>query len=204
MTIKQGLKFLDAFSFSLKDKVVFLIRQTEQVLGAVIILDAIKMVDNPSFRQWFPVSFFPNKNMLTNIAIPIGSWMLRFMNKDIPRTSYPPTFPIMMFVFLLNQVLHFATSPPSFCLTTRTSFSEPSTNRFATIKAEFRCYSPSSLVSTIRATNRTVVNHLPTIQAGMLILFLILYLCLIHITIIPYFYQYINLNQCNLRQELPR
>jgi len=69
LTIKQSLKFLYSFGFSLKDKVVFLIRQTEQVLGAVIILDAIKMVDNPSFWQWFSVSFFPNKNVLTNIKI---------------------------------------------------------------------------------------------------------------------------------------
>ncbi len=203
MTIKQGFKFLDAFSFSLKHKIMLLVGQTEQVLGSVIILDTIKMMDYPSLRQRFAVSFFPDKNMLTNIAISISSLMVRSMNKDISRASYLPTFPIMMFGFPLNQMCYFAIRPSSFLLATLTSLGEPSTNRFATINTEFRNYSSFSFVSAIRATDRTPMNHFPTIEAGVFILFLILYLCLIHITIIPYFYQYINLNQCKLRQEMP-
>ncbi len=77
MSIQKGFKFLDAFSFSLEDKVMLLVWQSLQVLRAVIILNPIKMMDNPSFRQRFSVSFFPYKSMLANITFLVSLWMLR-------------------------------------------------------------------------------------------------------------------------------
>ena len=203
MTIKQSFKFLDAFCLSLKHKVVFLIRKSYQIARAVVIFNPIEMVNNPSFRQRLAVGLFPDKDMLTNIAIPIGSWVVRSMNKDISRTSYSPTFPVMMLLFSPNQMLHFTISPPSFGLATRAPFGEPSANGLATVKTKLRLNSPLSFMGTIWTTNGTPMNQLAAIRAGMLILFLILYLGFIHIIIIPYSHQYINLNQCRLRQELP-
>ena len=164
------------------------IRQAFQVLRAVVVFPSIEMVDNPAFGNWLSVSFFPDKDMLTDIPIPICSMVSGPMNKDIPRTSYPTTFPIMMFSFPLNQICYFASHPSSFLLATLTSLGKPPTNRVATINTEFRLDCPSGFMSTIRTSARPFLHQLTTVKPGMLGLFLIFYLCLVHIIIITYTY----------------
>lgn len=204
MIIKQCFKFLNTLCLSLKNQVMFLIRQAYQVLRAVIILDAVKVMNYPSFRQELSLSFFPDKDMLPNISIPISSWMLRFVNKDITRTLNPTTLPIGVFFAVFRIRLHFSYGTEIYCIASWASFSKPSTNRFATIKTMFRLHSLPGFMSTIATPNRPFLNQPTTVHTGMLVPFFILFLCLTHISIIPYFYQYINLNQWELKQEMPK
>ncbi len=93
---KQSLKFLNTLCFGLKNKVMLLSRQSLQVLRAVIVLDAVKMMNYPAFRQWLTVSFFPYKNVLKDIAVG-GAGMLWLPNKNIPITVFSFTaFPLRM------------------------------------------------------------------------------------------------------------
>lgn len=73
----QGFQFLDALCFSLKHKVMLLSRKPYQILRAVINFYPIKMMNNPAFRQWHAVSFFPNKDMFSYITLAISPMMCR-------------------------------------------------------------------------------------------------------------------------------
>ena len=120
MTIKQSFKFLYPFCLSLKHKIMLLIRHGYQILGAIIILDAVQVVDYPAFRQWLAVSLFPNKNVFHNIAIFTCTMMLTFEYHNIVMAFDFATFPIrVMFTcftfistipaYLPSEVTKFAT-----------------------------------------------------------------------------------------------
>ena len=91
LSIEQSLKLLDALCFSLKDTVMFHVGQSHQILRAVIIPDAIQVVDYPSCRKQFVVSFFPNKNMLKDIAIYVSSRVFFPHNFNISSTATTST-----------------------------------------------------------------------------------------------------------------
>lgn len=76
MIIKQCLKFLDASSFCLEDKIMFCARQCHKIAGSVIIFNAIKMMNMPTLWHWFIMGLFPYYNMFLNITIFIGTGML--------------------------------------------------------------------------------------------------------------------------------
>ena len=88
MSIKQCFQFLDTLGFSLKHKVMFPIREANQITRAVIVFNSIEMMNNPAFRQWFAMSFFPDNDMLPNKSVSVGSDMFRFSYKNIPTFSY--------------------------------------------------------------------------------------------------------------------
>ena len=93
--VKQCFKFLNSFSFRLKNKIVLLIRESHKVAKSVIVLNTIKMVNNPTIGQRFLVCGFPNNNMLTHIAITISSRMVFSKNQSISImmpcvTTFPP------------------------------------------------------------------------------------------------------------------
>lgn len=89
--IKQGFQFLYSFRSCLGQEVMGLFGHTDKVSGAIVISDSVQMMNNPTFWQRFTVSFFPDKNMLTNVA-------MRCSNKNI--TIYIlnlATLPLRMF-----------------------------------------------------------------------------------------------------------
>lgn len=112
LAIKQSLKFLNTFCLRLKHKVVLLTRQALQVLRAVIVFNAVKVMNVPAFRQRLTVSFFPHHNMLKNITIG-GAGMLWFVNKVIAITVFDfPPFPLRAFLpfgmgFVMTISAHF-------------------------------------------------------------------------------------------------
>ena len=115
--VKQSLQFLDAFRFSLKQPPVFLIRQSKQVGRPIIILYSVKMMDYPTIRQRLAVSFFPDQNMLPDIALWISSGMVWLQNKYIPCASLtiPSAFPLRMPVSFFR--VQYPQSPSPFHLT---------------------------------------------------------------------------------------
>ena len=136
MTVKQRFQFLNTLRFGLKDKVMFSIRQGYQVLKAVIILDPVKMMNKPTLRQKLPIGFFPNKNVLTDISVPIGSWVFRSGNKNISTALYSAPLPIVVFLPKFDKVAHFAVCPSALSFATWTSLSSEGYCRCATVKAQ--------------------------------------------------------------------
>ena len=84
LVVEHSLKFLDTLSFRRKNKFMLSLRQGFKITRSVIILNPIKMVNNPAFRQWLIVSLFPNKKMFTDIAIAVCIAMARLVYKYIP------------------------------------------------------------------------------------------------------------------------
>lgn len=82
LIIKQCFKFLNAFSFSSKDKIVLSIRQGYEVLYSVVMFNSIEMMNYPTFRQWLTIGLFPYKQMLSDMIIKC-SWMSRGINENI-------------------------------------------------------------------------------------------------------------------------
>lgn len=111
LIIKQGFKFLNPFSFGLKDKVMFLVRQCFQVTWPVIIWYTIEMVNYPTFRQWLAMSLFPDKDMFHYISIFTNSRMLRFKYHNVSIVCFNSTaLPIRMVATYLVFLRTFLTS----------------------------------------------------------------------------------------------
>ena len=120
LAIKQSLKLLNTLCFSLKDKIMLFAGQGFKITWTVIIRHPIKMVDYPVWGQCLAVSFFPNKDMFTNIALLTGSRVFWLKHIYISICSLKAsTFPTWAFVSRL--FFHpFAIKCPS---TISTSFS---------------------------------------------------------------------------------
>lgn len=78
LTIKHSFKFLNTPCFRLKNMIVGFARQGFQVARAVIILNTIQVMNNPSLRQRSSMCLFPNKDMLKDITFLVRSWMTGF------------------------------------------------------------------------------------------------------------------------------
>ena len=88
MSYKLRFQFPYSFlqGFLHQKYVVFLIRQSQKIFRAVIGLDAIKMMPYFSSFKWASQFFFQYQYMFRNIRVFIGSWMIRFINKNITPT----------------------------------------------------------------------------------------------------------------------
>ncbi len=148
MTIKQCLKFLNTFCFSLENKIMFLCRQTSKIFRAIITLNTIKMMNNPSFGQRFPIGFFPNQYMLTYIAHFCSSVMAWIVNHSITIVIIVATFPKgRFFTFWKTSFIQLPCSPKPKYLTTMTP-RRSGTYRFPTIFTIFFVFfSPFSTIS---------------------------------------------------------
>ena len=94
LIVKQCLQLLDTLCFSLKNKAMLMIRHCLQILGAIIISNAIQVMNYPTLGQRLIMSLFPYKNVFQNIAI-FGSWMLRFAYANISLAISYATLPIV-------------------------------------------------------------------------------------------------------------
>ena len=103
MLFKKSLKFLNALGFSLKDKIMLFVRQTHKIARAVIVFNAVKMMNYPSFWQKLIVCFLPNKDMLSNIVSPVGSGMVRSIDNNITTRQYSTALPIMALLSSMDR-----------------------------------------------------------------------------------------------------
>lgn len=207
MVIKHSFQFLNTFSFSLKNKVMFLVRQSYKIARAIVMFNPIKVMNYPTIRQRFPVNLFPYKKMLSNIAISICSRMLWAQYKNIPIfLSIDSTSPIMMSLASFNQLRYLSFVPSSPLLTTLTSLSLKSFKELTTIYTNLR-WDFTSLNVAIKAKFRPSVYQLPTIRARMpmplFISFIDFARGFAYISSIALFGEYINLYGFELRQEMP-
>ena len=83
ITVDYRLKLLYSFRFSLKDMIMFLVGQTDQVLRTVIGFDSIKMVDDPLIRQQYAMELLPYYNVFKYIPTIICPRMLWRLNKHV-------------------------------------------------------------------------------------------------------------------------
>ena len=97
LIIKKCLKFLDAFGFSLKNKIMFLVRQSYQITRAIIASNPIKMMNYPTIRKSFVVCFFPNQDMFKDITSTSArcSRVFWFPYQCIFPSFYSTTLPII-------------------------------------------------------------------------------------------------------------
>lgn len=207
MAIKQSFELLNTLRFSLKHKVMLFIGQSYQVARSIIMLDPVKMMDNPPFRQRFPVNLLPNKDMLSDISVSICSAVFSAQSKNIATLlSIKASVPIMMPFTSFNQMYHLAIYPSAFLLTTLASLGMKSFNGSSTVYAYCRqCF--ARLHITFRAKPRPSVNHPITILARVS---MPLFVCLVnfamrlcHISSIALFREYIYLDGLP-RQEIPQ
>ena len=91
LAIKHSLKLLYSLGLSLKDMIMFSIRQCDQIAGAIIARHPVQMMDNPAFGQNFIVGNLPNVNMLTNISRFICSWVVWSQNHNVTIRGCSPT-----------------------------------------------------------------------------------------------------------------
>jgi len=209
LTIKQSFQLLNTLGFGLKHKVMFLVRKSYQIAWAVISLNAIKVMHYPALRQWLAMRLLPNNNMFSDIAISIGSWMLRSPQKHISTAFHPSALPIRVFVSLPCIIVNQTRFVHISIVTWPTTLGGSNCNHYSTIyTASWLSIFSHSFMSTNRASFRPLLNKFAAVYTRMLMPPSVILLCsfqrFTHINIIPYFYQYINLNQCKeLRQEMP-
>jgi len=107
LAIEESFQFLNTLLQSFKKKVMFSFGQGYQVARAVVIFNAIKVMDCPTFRNWFAVSFFPDQDMLSNITITIGSRMVGRSYQNISLCRCSSTFPRVMVFTSFKQAKAF-------------------------------------------------------------------------------------------------
>jgi len=90
LPIKECFKFLNAFGFGLKNKIMFFIRQGFQIHKSIVRWVPIKMMYYPAFRQWLSIRLFPNIDMFKDIARFCSPWIIRFPQKDIAIGRFNP------------------------------------------------------------------------------------------------------------------
>ena len=104
---KNSLKFLDAFRFSLKNKAMLSTGQSLQIANSIVSFNAIQVMNYPMFRQSFPISLFPDKDVFGNVTLFIRSWVFWFIDISIAtaflyvcsiraNTNFPALYPSTM------------------------------------------------------------------------------------------------------------
>jgi len=125
LTVKQGFKFLDALGFGLKHAVMLPVRHSNKIYGSVIMLDAVQMMDYPTWRQRFSMRLLPDKNVLKDIYPSFTrtfwcSGMFRASYIDIPSMNITSTLPTRVLLSTLSfhplDVIVHRTFTASFCL----------------------------------------------------------------------------------------
>ncbi len=116
---------------------VFIMGHCHQILWTVIISNPIKMMDYPSFGNWSIMRFFPNKNMLFNIATIISPVMVWFQDVYItPASPDTPTFPMGCLFSNPSFIMTGLTFDGSFCI-----------HKFPTYRTRFLILFPQSCLS---------------------------------------------------------
>lgn len=106
MIFKHCFQFLNVFSLCCQNFAMFKRRQGKQISRAIIILNPIKVMNMPAFRQWFFVYCLPNKDMFHNISSFICPWIFRFPNHNIASFQLvSSTFPVATTRFIKKAVL---------------------------------------------------------------------------------------------------
>lgn len=93
LIIKKGFKFLNALSLGLKNMKVLFTRQRNQVVGAVIIPNTIKVMNNPTRRYLLLVRCFPYQDVLPSIWMVLSSLarvIYHHITQGIPISSTLP------------------------------------------------------------------------------------------------------------------
>lgn len=119
---KQCLQFLDALCLSLKEKIMFTAGHRYEVFGSVIIPNTIKMMNNPSFRQWLVMNLLPHQNMFKDIMSSlICSRVVRCPDHNISVTMHGfTTFPSITMTVSTRWFKH-ACFPKMLCTAISTS-----------------------------------------------------------------------------------
>ena len=125
LMVEESLQFLNAFCFSLKKEIMFVIGHSYQVLWSVIVSNTIEVMNYPSLWQRFLVSLFPDKNVLKDITISRCSMVFRHIYLDITKRSLMlATLPITILLTLLEKSRCLRSCFPFlFTITTLASFS---------------------------------------------------------------------------------
>ena len=141
--IKQGFQFLNTLCLSLKDKRVFPVRKGNKIHRTIVVLDSVKMVNNPAIRQRLIVNLLPNKNMLHDIARTTCVMMRRLVNQNISSfISYSTTFPLWVFFRgAISQML---------CMTSTTSFRSSIAHFITTLRTDASSFGVSHNISSTR------------------------------------------------------
>lgn len=92
--VKQCLKFLDAFSFSLKHQMMCLGRKGNKITMSIIRFNSIEMMNMPIRGQGFSISFFPYYNVFPDISPSVSSGVFWFLYENISPLHHAPTPPI--------------------------------------------------------------------------------------------------------------
>ena len=199
MTIEQGFKLLDTLGFCRKDIFMFLIRESSQVGGSVVLSDAVEVMNYPSFREWFAISLLPNKDVFKDIVC-LSSFMAGLVNGNITMHDTTPTFPSRMVLpfELRKNGPEISRSPSLFRGTAFTTFTAGGarTTAINTIMRPSATPRPSFFSGTTMTPNRLITTNSATINAGMFPCFIPLmlsYLFLaLHIYIIMQYWQDCN------------
>ena len=103
LSFKQSFKFLDTFSFSLENKIMFFIWKGLKIANTVVMFNPVQVVNYPVFRQRLFIYLLPYKNMFKNIPARC-SGVFRLIQMYIPVFSFPSTtFPTIVF-FPFNRI----------------------------------------------------------------------------------------------------
>lgn len=122
---KQRFQLLNTLCFSSQQKKVLFRRQRNKILGAIVVLNSIKMMNYPAFRQKLVVGLLPHQDMFTNIPPCVCSWVVREMHKYIIPMSISATSPIKTAGVTLVKIIDMAWLASSrtiiYCLATITA-----------------------------------------------------------------------------------
>ncbi len=193
MTIKQSLKFLYAFIFSVHKcrTPMFVFGQSHQIARAIIILNPIQMMNYITIRDWLFMIFFPDKDVFPHISTLSRSWVGWIPNKNITFGFNSATFPtrtsltqaVATATLLGNRGNGFATIN-TFFLYLFISLNPKSFLGFPLTTFPMRTiFALRRLMTMHHAKFRPTHNQLPTYGAGMLISFFIIFA---HMRIIPH------------------
>lgn len=208
MSIKQSLKFLNTFSFSLENKIMLLVGQSHKVTYSIVVLDSIEMVNNPTIGEQLIICGLPDNDMFSDIAITIGTRVVRAEYQNIATfLAINSTLPVMMLFSLWGIVSYKVFSVQTSIITGLTSLM-PSGNFNSTINTKSMLWIYSTLFMVTRfAICRPAGNHHSAYWAGMPATFLVILLdfqfCLSHISSITHFLLYLNLNRYSSEGGIP-
>ena len=176
LIIKQSLKLLDAFGFSLKDKIVFFVRQANKITRAIVVFNSVKVVDNPIFRELFALSFLPYQDMFKHHTPPCRSMMAWQVDVNITTSCDKPaaySF-LSFFIPILFQFLSsWACYPTVFNGARKASFGyrflrtafPTKVNGLGAIRTEFRNRFNAAFIITGFAPLSSWATFLPAVKA---------------------------------------
>ena len=138
----QLFQFLYTFLKQLNKSSCFVVIRTNcnKIFRSIIISNAIKMMNKPSFRQSLMMMLFPNISMLSYSSIFSSSWITKFINLSVALAVIPSLPVLFLIKAVYGRVPNLITL---FCSATPTS-NRPFSYRFFTIKAVSRWPSPFS------------------------------------------------------------